>query len=731
MSGKYQKVAGAGIILLVLAAGLGAVMYLGGSDSYSGTLRTFESYGELESFVSRGVGQAGGNRIYWSEFSRSYGNFPTNVVVENLGAKSEGSQDFSGTNVQVEGVDEADTVKTDGLYIYKVVNYRGGGWYYRGESGNGEDNFVAIISADNGTMDVVSSINISYNIAGIFINGDRLGIICNVWGNMTFVKDGEKNEYAGPETALYVYNISDRAEPVEAYNYTVSGSYSSSRMIGDWVYLVSNQYVYWVDENGTVPLPVVAENGEGHCIPADEIQYMDVPQPSYSYTIISAVNMTDGESDEKAFMLGESSTMYVSHSGIYLTTTNRWNIWISGGNIPGQKTSIYKFGIDGGSITHIATGDVTGFVLSQFSMDEHNGYFRIATTKEREWWRGNGSESSNNVYVLDSGMNIVGKLEGMAKGERIYSARFMGDKLYLVTFKQVDPLFVIDLSEPSSPKEVGNLKVTGASQYLHPYDEGHVIGVGFEATEGGARTGLKVSLFNVSNFTNPEEMSKYVINGSWSESSWDHHAFLFSKSRNLLVIPVETWSGSYGEEFSGAYVFNITLENGIAYSARIGHGPTGQKNETQYYYYGNAGEIYRKYISIAPGSYIDISLNCSADKEWVMDGWYDKYVIKLEDSSLSVNGGNRTYHYLFRTVGEGNTYIEMDLMGISGGQIKKYGEFRLEISSYEPYWLYQNYRITRSLYIGGVLYTLSNMMVKSNGIEDMGEIDVLDFGTDQ
>ncbi|MCD6299432.1 MAG: beta-propeller domain-containing protein [Thermoplasmata archaeon] len=106
-------------------------------------------------------------------------------------------------------------------------------------------------------------------------------------------------------------------------------------------------------------------------------------------------------------------------------------------------------------------------------------------------------------------------------------------------------------------------------------------------------------------------------------------------------------------------------------------------------------------------------------------------MIKLKDSSLSVNGGNRTYHYLFRTVGEGNTYIEMDLMGISGGQIKKYGEFRLEISSYEPYWLYQNYRITRSLYIGDVLYTLSNMMVKSNGIEDMGEIDVLDFGTDQ
>jgi len=480
-----------------------------------------------------------------------------------------------------------------------------------------------------------------------------------------------------------------------------------------------------------VPLPVAEENGEEHQIPADEIQYVDVPQPSYSYTIISAVNITGGESNEKAFMLGDSSTIYVSHSNIYITTTNRWTVWVRGGTAPTQETTIFKFGIERGNITHAATGNVTGHVLNQFSMDEYNGYFRIATTKEREWWGENGSESRNNVYVLDGGMNIAGKLEGLAKGERIYSARFMGDKLYLVTFRQIDPLFVIDLSEPTAPRELGNLKITGASQYLHPYDEGHVIGVGFEATEEGARTGLKVALFNVSNFTNPREMSKYIIKGAWSETSWDHHAFLFSKSKNLLVIPVEMWGSSHEERFAGAYVFNITLENGIVYVARIEHGPMNQENETQYYTYGGDEEIYEKYISIGPGSYIDISLNCSTSREWVMDEWYDEGIIKLEDHSLSVHGSNRTYHYLFKSVGEGNTYIEMDLMGISGGQIKKYGEFRLDVSSYEPYWLYYNYKITRSLYIGNVLYTLSNSMVKSDGIADMEEIDVLDFGIGQ
>jgi len=162
------------------------------------------------------------------------------VAVETLGAKSEGSQDFSGTNVQVEGVDEADIVKTDGFYIYKVVNHQGSGWYY-GWYGGGGNSSVAIIRADNGTMDIVSWINISHNIAGIFVNGNRLGIICNVWGNMTFIMEngGEKNEYTGPKTTLYVYNISNRTEPAEVYNYTVSGSYSSSRMVGDWVYIVS------------------------------------------------------------------------------------------------------------------------------------------------------------------------------------------------------------------------------------------------------------------------------------------------------------------------------------------------------------------------------------------------------------------------------------------------------------------------------------------------------------
>lgn len=717
----YKKIAGAGVIILLLIAGIGAVMYFGTGVSYSGELKTFESYSQLEDFVSKGIEQAGGGRIYWSEFRGTYENF-----VQNDAARaSMAGQDFSKTNVQVEGVDEADVVKTDGIYIYKVVNSQR--MYYGEDKQENESNCVVIIKADNGTMDIVSRINVSSAISGIFIKGDRLGVICSGWEYIATLEEGK---YTGPKTTLHIYNISDREKPEEVYSYAVSASYSTSRMVGDWIYMICTQSIYWIDENGTVPLPVVEENGEEREIPADEIQYIDAPQPSYSYTLISSINISGGESSEKAFILGDSSTLYASHSSIYIAVADRWSIWARGGSPPDQETEIYKFVIDGKNISYYAAGNVTGYVLNQFSMDENGEYFRVVTTKEGEWLAGNFSETQNNVYVLDKNMSIVGKIEGLAKGERIYSARFMGDKLYLVTYRQVDPLFVIDLSEPSMPEELGNLKITGASQYLHPYDENHIIGVGFEATEEGARTGVKVTLFNVSNFTSPEELSEYVIKGAWSESSWDHHAFLFSREKNIMVIPVEVWNEG-GGYFSGAYVFNITLKDGIVYEGRINHEPTNMENETRYYFYENSGESYEDYVSISPGSYIDITLNCSTGKEWVIDELYDSSILKLESHTSHEAAGMKTYHYIFRAAGEGHTYIEMDLMGMSGSSIKKYGEFRLDISSYKPYWILYNYRITRSMYIDSILYTVSNSMIKSCNMQHLEEVDMLDFGVAQ
>jgi hypothetical protein len=231
-------------------------------------------------------------------------------------------------------------------------------------------------------------------------------------------------------------------------------------------------------------------------------------------------------------------------------------------------------------------------------MDEHNGIFRIATTKG-DMWRTDENTSKNNVYTLDEALKPLGKLEGIAPGERIYSVRFMGSRAYMVTFKNTDPLFAIDLSNPASPAVLGALKIPGYSDYLHPYDETHLIGFGKETTEVPLKgdpsdpnrtvayyQGMKLSLFDVSDVTKPVEMFKEIIGdrGTESELLRNHKALLFSKERNLLAFPVtvmeipnKTAAGAgnataYGQfKFQGAYVYRLDLTNGFQLKAPITH----------------------------------------------------------------------------------------------------------------------------------------------------------------
>jgi inhibitor of cysteine peptidase len=272
-----------------------------------------------------------------------------------------------------------------------------------------------------------------------------------------------------------------------------------------------------------------------------------------------------------------------------------------------MKTTIYSIKIDKQKITPVATGDVPGYLLNQFSMDEHNSYFRIATTVNNFNWRTFAAEatSKNNVYVLDMSLNVVGKLEDLAPGEHIYSTRFMGDRCYLVTFRNIDPLFVIDLSDPTAPTVLGQLKVTGYSGYLHIYDENHIIGIGKETSLDAKEDfawyqGVKISLFDVSDVSNPVEVAKYEIGDRGTDSPilYDHKSLLFNREKNLLVIPVmeakinaTNYDGNvpdyaYGEPvWQGAYVFNISPD-GIELRGRITHmDDTDLLNMGYYYYY--------------------------------------------------------------------------------------------------------------------------------------------------
>ena len=261
-------------------------------------------------------------------------------------------------------------------------------------------------------------------------------------------------------------------------------------------------------------------------------------------------------------------------------------------------TVVHKIAIRDGTITYIAKGEVPGTLDNQFSMDEFNGNLRLATTSSV--YTQSGQYTYNNVYVLDGKMTTIGSLTHIAEQESIYSTRFIGDRLYMVTFKRIDPFFVIDLSTPQNPKILGKLKIPGYSDYLHPYDATHIIGIGKETTTndwGGVSTsGIKIALFDVSDVTNPKQLDKVQIGDAGSDSAalTDHHAFLFDKAKNLLVIPVRAVSASpvtKGDYYTyqqqiwyGAYVFGLTPQTGFTLRGTVQHG-TGDNG---YYYYGSS-----------------------------------------------------------------------------------------------------------------------------------------------
>ncbi len=311
--------------------------------------------------------------------------------------------------------------------------------------------------------------------------------------------------------------------------------------------------------------------------------------------------------------------MYVSLNNIYIAFPENDN------------TLIYRIHIDENEIGIRASGDVPGYVLNQFSMDEHEGYFRIATTTGHIARSLEEASSRNHVYVLDMNLDIVGKLEDLAPGEKIYSARFMGERCYLVTFRKVDPLFVIDLEDPRNPIVLGQLKITGYSDYLHPYDENHIIGIGkeTEAAEEGDFAwyqGVKISLFDVSDVENPKEIDKYEIGDRGTDSPIlrDHKALLFDKSKNLFVIPVlvaeideEKYPSGvppyiHGDYvWQGAYVFDISLE-GLVLKGRITHLEDDTDLMKSGYYFSSP-------YSVKRSLYIDNVLYTISDKKIKMN----------------------------------------------------------------------------------------------------------------
>ncbi len=618
-----------------------------GAGTYQ--IKNFGSYEELTNFLVTGNQNVG---RYGSSFSDGMlvANGLTISAAEERtdGAKQEGGTDvdYSKTNVQVEGVDEPDIVKTDGTYLYIVSN-----------------NTVIIVNAYPAEdAEILGKIEFdsSLSVLNIFIDGSRLVVFIQTYDypilRNTFAEESKINYwYGSTDTYVKIYDLEDMSQPNLVKDIVVAGSFSGSRLIGDYVYVITTQYSYSYDENDTI-IPRLMINDEVVEVSLSDIYYVDIPEKSSTFTNIMSVNIHDDAEDvhQKSFLLGTTQTLYVSENNIYVSYSmwyydylslekiledkllpllpdsakaqldtveglsledyQKQNIaqWIIQGYVQSmsdeqkseivkdiaketEKTIIHRISIDNGEISYEAQGFVTGYVNNQFSLSEYNGYLRVSSTlsgSTLSYYIGS-IESQNNVYVLDMDLKLVGSIEEIAPGETIYATRFVGDICYLVTFRQVDPFFVIDLSDPTDPQVLGQLKIPGYSTYLHPYDETHMIGVGRDGSQ------VKISLFDVSDMSNPIELSNYTIqnedeeNAWWSDSSalYEHKAFLFDREKNLLVIP----AGTYNKQ--QAYVFDISIDDGISLKGTISHDVETENqeenNEKLYYMYDDGNSIQR------------------------------------------------------------------------------------------------------------------------------------------
>ncbi len=605
------------VVLLLVIVGAVAPFFLQSPNAQGQTqLKRFASYEELKSFVKSssqaspyygGSGWLGVNPLRTSVLEADYSADPS----------------YSATNIQVEGVDEADILKTDGEYIYLV-------------SGN---NITIVKAYPPEEAEVLSRIELNGTVVGIFINGERL-VVFEQSNPYIFFRPLAEEESVPYETfgvSIKVYDVLDRRSPVLKNEIALDGWYFNSRMIGDYVYAVINQPVTHPssEDEDNVILPKVYVNGGVREIPASEIYYSDVVDYAYTYTTVFALNVQNDweEPTHKTILMGSTSSMYVSSDNIYVAIP-KWttsevktlgSLSIFTLQVEGESTILYRIHVEGPTIESEASGEVPGRVLDQFSMDEYNGHFRIATTTGQVW--SSETPSQNHVYVLNMNLSIVGRLEDLAPGERIYSARFMGERCYIVTFKKVDPLFVISIEDPTNPIVLGKLKIPGYSDYLHPYDENHVIGIGketVEAEEGDFAwyQGVKISLFDVSDVEKPKEIAKYEIGDRGTDSPVlrDHHAFLFDRSKNLLVLPVlvaeidpEKYpngvpSYAYGDYvWQGAYVFHISPDQGLVLRGRITHiEDATDLLKSGYYFYSS--------YSVKRSLYIDNVLYTISDK---------------------------------------------------------------------------------------------------------------------
>lgn len=483
----------------------------------------------------------------------------------------EGGKDYSTTNLQMEGVDESDIAKIDGSYIYTV-----------------EDKYIVITDIRDGKLEEVTRFlpkdcGAADRVMEIYVDGDQLILVVQGYetsldGNSkagsdketsdkeTSDKETKDEENSDKETAvsdvakdgafcykmngksttqIQVYSIVDRRNPEFEGRLIQDGYYNTSRKIGDVVYLftqyhMTSDVVGYVEKEYTSVIPKV--NGEK--VAAGEIY---LPESSGESGILVSsldVNKPDKVLDSKLVISGYAQT-YISKDALYLYEEDYDGAMI---------TNIAKFALDEGRISGVAATAVRGYVRDTFAINASDGYLRVLTTDYST------EDEVNALYILDENMKLTGQLTGIAPGEEIYAARFMGNTGYFVTYRNTDPLFTVDLSDPAKPEIIGELKVTGFSEYLHFWDDTHLLGIGYESDEKtGNIENIKLSMFNIENPGEVIEEAKLVLKDvDYSEALYDYKSVIISKDKNLIGLVCEDYSSSRTKQTYQIYSY----ENG-------------------------------------------------------------------------------------------------------------------------------------------------------------------------
>jgi len=498
------------------------------------------------------------------------------AVVEEAAVQT-GGGDYSKTNVQVEGIDEGDIVKTDGEYIYVLKN----------------SGALVILEADGKNTSVLSRTAVTqkykdysyqhYNTTedhgpiptysseyarDLYVSGDYVAVILDQ--NRSYVtRTNGINRYTDASgTFLSIFDVSDPADPEKLTTLGQSGYHQTSRMIGDSIYLITDFFLSTLNEREFYEayIPSLYCDGTPELVPVNSII---VPPEinSRHFTVITEYDLSEQKIVSTKSVLTETDTVYMNSEHLYLADERPYedileeykeSIYTVTETVSGRCTDIYKFAL-GDTIKTKAFCTVEGRLLNQFSMDEYKGNLRLVTTnqtssrkvyKDKEFGftntKWNSSEQTNGLYIYDENLDLLGSITGLAKDERVYSVRFTGDTGYFVTFRETDPLFAVDLSNPKAPKIMSALKIPGFSEYLHPYGKGLLFGLGQDATEQGWTTGVKLSMFDTSDPYDVQEIHKKKLDIGYTTALNNHKAILISAERGIIGFPSGSGYCLYG-----------------------------------------------------------------------------------------------------------------------------------------------------------------------------------------